>query len=70
MPMTKNGTTTQRVYEYLRDHPGDSLQEIADALGLASRSNTKYHLAKLAEVGKVELPQGKHRRFRVIEEKK
>jgi predicted transcriptional regulator len=69
MPMTKFGTTTENVFQYAKDHPGESLQEIADALKLASRSNVLYHLRKLAAVGKVGLPvDGKHRQFRVIQE--
>ena len=67
MPMTKNGVTQRAVYEYLRNHPGDSLDEIAEALHLPSRSNVRYHLLKLAEVGKIELPKGKHRMFRTVE---
>jgi predicted transcriptional regulator len=61
--------TTQRVYDYLKEHPGDSLDEIAVALKISSRSNVRYHLAKLAEEGKVIMPKNKHRMFRVKEAK-
>ena len=66
--MRKHGVTTQLVYEYLCNHPGDSLDEMAEALHLPSRSNVRYHLLKLAAAGRVDLPVGgKHRMFRVVQ---
>lgn len=67
---TKHNTTTTLVYEYVRDHPGDTMEEIATALHISSRANVLYHLRKLAEAGQLKLAPGKHRMFRVVEETK
>jgi predicted transcriptional regulator len=63
----KRGATQLEVYEYLKLNPGASMDEIAEALHLPSRSNVQYHLLKLAERGLVDLANGKHRQYRVIE---
>ena len=66
--MTKHrNETTQQVYECLRENPGASLDELAEWLGLPSRSNVLYHLRKLGLAGKVELAHGKHRQYHTIE---
>jgi predicted transcriptional regulator len=65
--MAKNFETTKRVYEYLAAHPGDSLEEMADALHISSRSNVRYHLKKLMAEGKVDADFYQHRKYRVIE---
>jgi predicted ArsR family transcriptional regulator len=63
----KHGTTTTQVYEYLSNHPGASLDEMATDLKLPSRSNVRYHLLKLAAMGMVDLPiDGKHRQFAIV----
>jgi predicted transcriptional regulator len=59
--------TTMEVYDYLLGHPGASLEEIATALDISSRSNVRYHLIKLADKGLVNLGGRKHRSFRAIE---
>jgi len=66
--MAKNGTTTESVYLFLQIYPNSSLEEIAEALHISSRSNVRYHLLKLAAAGRVDLPVGgKHRMFRVVQ---
>jgi predicted ArsR family transcriptional regulator len=59
--------TTNAVHEYLIEHPGCTLQEISDALGLSGKANALYHIRKLATRGLVELPKNKHRMFKVIQ---
>jgi predicted ArsR family transcriptional regulator len=59
--------TTMKVYEYLRSHPGASMDEMAHELGISSRSNVRYHLLKLAERKMVDFDEHKHRSFRVTE---
>jgi predicted transcriptional regulator len=66
--MTKHREeTTQQVYECLRNNPGASLDELAEWIGLPSRSNVRYHLAKLIERGRVTKGNNKHRQYRTIE---
>jgi predicted transcriptional regulator len=62
----KNGITTEEVYVYLYNHPGCSLEEIAEAINLPSRANARYHILKLANEGRVEFTQRKHRNSRAI----
>jgi predicted ArsR family transcriptional regulator len=66
--MAKNFETTKRVYKYLSKHPGASLDEIADALHISSRSNVRYHMLKLAQAGKVDMEYYQHRTYHVIEQ--
>jgi predicted transcriptional regulator len=66
--MTKHrDETTQQVYECLRENPGASLDELAEWIGLPSRSNVLYHLRKLIHSERVTKSNGKHRQYRTIE---
>jgi predicted ArsR family transcriptional regulator len=64
---TKHDTTTNLVLAYVREHPGESMEEIAIALHISSRANVLYHLRKLVARGLVTMPKGKHRMFRCTE---
>ena len=66
--MTKHRyETTQQVYECLRENPGASLDELAEWIGLPSRSNVLYHLRKLVDEGRVTTGNGKHRQYHTLE---
>ena len=62
----KHGVTTEKVYAYFHDNPGASLEEAAKTLRLPSRANVRFHILKLAKMGLVELPEGKHRQIKTI----
>lgn len=54
----------QEIYDYLQEHRFDSpptLDELCQALGLASRGSLHKHISALIEAGLVEPMEGKHR---------
>lgn len=64
--MPPKGTMAEKIYRHLQEHHGDSLDEIAAAVGLSSRANVLYHMRKLAAKGLVILANGKHRKYSAI----
>ena len=61
----------QEIYDYLRDHDFDSpptLDELCQALGLASRGSLHKHISALIDAGLVEPMEGKHRGIVLREE--
>jgi predicted transcriptional regulator len=65
---TPHGVTTEKVFSYLRDNPGSSLEEIAETLHLPSRGSAWFHVMKLARAGRVQLGGGKHRQYKITGE--
>jgi len=56
------------VKSYTRKHGfAPSIEEIAEGVGLESKTAVRHHLAILAEDGKVTMQPGKYRSLRVVD---
>jgi predicted transcriptional regulator len=60
-------TTREMIFDYLCLHPASTLSEIAQAVNLVDAASVRYHLRILANDGKIELPAGKHRQYKIVE---
>jgi len=68
---TKLTRRQQEIHDYLRDHDFDSpptLDELCQALGLASRGSLHKHISALIDAGLVAPMEGKHRGIVLREE--
>lgn len=65
--MTKAGFQRRRdVWQYVSEHPGYSIREVGDAMGISSTAVVAYHLGRLRDAGYVTWESGLARTLRAV----